>query len=237
MWSGSLSTCHSNAPLTPLHPLTPPNSPYTQGPQCPLMPPIPLLALSTYTPCQPPIQPWHLLHPLMPPIASNIPTLPRSSPMPPYATYTHSSPEYLHSLPAPNTPNIPHDAPHGLQTPPRSSPCPLMPPIPLLVFNCYFATDLLHTVKMLVFYCCHFQLSSLCNWPSAWVCPVYKIPSLGVKNTSSVLWSSANFCSISQNMHYKDPVASQHWKTNKVVWIWKDDWPPWRTSTYERPFT
>ena len=22
-----------------------------------------------------------------------------------------------------------------------------------------------------------------------------------------------------------------------VVWIWKDDLPPWRTSTYERPFT
>ena len=24
---------------------------------------------------------------------------------------------------------------------------------------------------------------------------------------------------------------------NKEVWTWKDDWPPWRTSTYERPFT
>ena len=83
----------------------------------------------------------------------------------------------------------------------------------------------------------HFQLLSLWNWPYSWVCPVDNIPSLGVKSTSSVLWSSANFCSISQNMHSKAPVSSQHWKTNKVAWTWKDDWPPWRTSTYERPFT
>ena len=82
-----------------------------------------------------------------------------------------------------------------------------------------------------------FQLSSLCNWPSSGVCPVYNIPSVGVKGTSAVLWSSANFCSISQNIHYKAPVAAQHWKTNKVVWTWKDDWPPRRNSTYERPFT
>ena len=90
---------------------------------------------------------------------------------------------------------------------------------------------------MLIFHHHHFQLSSLCNWPSSGVCRVYNIPSLGVKDTSSVLWSSANFCSISQNMHYKAPVDAQHWKTNKVVWTWKADWPPWRTSTYERPFT
>ena len=83
----------------------------------------------------------------------------------------------------------------------------------------------------------HFQLSSLCNWPSSGVCPLYNIPSSGVKGTSAVLWSSANFCSISQNMHYKAPVASQHWKTNQVVWTWKDDWPAWRNYTYERPFT
>ena len=102
-----------------------------------------------------------------------------------------------------------------------------MLPIPLLVVNCHhFTTDHLHTVRMLIFYHCHFQLSSFCNCLSSWVCPVYKIPSLGVKNTSLVLWSSANFCSISKNMHYKEPVASQHWKTNKVVWTWKDDWPP-----------
>ena len=115
---------------------------------------------------------------------------------------------------------------------------PLTLPIPLLGFNCHhFATNHPCAVKTLIFYCCHFQLSSLCNWPSSWVHPVYKIPSLGVKNTSSLLWSSANFCSISQNMHYKHPVAAQHWKTNKEFWTWKDDWPPWRTSTYKRPCT
>ena len=153
------------------------------------------------------------------------------------------APECLHSVPAPQyTLDIPYtpDAPmppNGSQHPP-GAPIPLLSPIPLLVVNCCdFATGHLHAVKMLIFYCCHFQLLSLCNWLSSWVHPVYKIPSLGVKNTSSVLWSSANFCSISKNMHYKDPVASQHWKTNKVVWTWKDDWPPWRTSTYERPFT
>ena len=130
-----------------------------------------------------------------------------------------------------------------------------------VIFNCHhFATDCLHAVKILIFYCHHFQwltlcndhlhvvqtlifycdhlqLSSLCNWPSSGVCSLYNIPSLGVKGTSSVLWSSANFCSISQNMHYKVPVASQHWNTNQVVLTWKDDWPPWRTSTYKRPFT
>ena len=71
-----------------------------------------------------------------------------------------------------------------------------------------------------------FLLSSICNWPSSGVCVVYNIPSVHVKGTSSVLWSSANFCNISQNMHYKAPVAAQHWKTNKVVCTWKDDWPP-----------
>ena len=69
---------------------------------------------------------------------------------------------------------------------------------------------------------CHFQLSSLCSGPSSQICPLYSIPSLGVKSTSSaispktctlklqllhnterptkwsgsVLWSSANFYNI-----------------------------------------
>ena len=90
----------------------------------------------------------------------------------------------------------------------------------------HFTTDCLHTVQMLIFYHHHFQLSSLCNWPSSGVCSLYNIPSLGVKGTSSVLWSSVNFCSVSQNMHHKAQVASQYWKTNKVVRTWKDDWPP-----------
>ena len=114
-------------------------------------------------------------------------------------------------------------------TPPRS---PLMPPIPfwfstvitlqLTVFiqlkhsfsivvsnSHHFTTDHLHAVKMLIFYHHHFQLSSLCNKPSSGVCQLYNIPSSGVKGTSAVLCSSANFCSISQNMDFKAPVASQ----------------------------
>ena len=42
---------------------------------------------------------------------------------------------------------------------------------------------------------------------------------------------------MTQNMHSQPPVASQHKKTNKVVWTYEDDRPPKRTSTYERPFT
>ena len=98
--------------------------------------------------------------------------------------------------------------------------------IVVIVNCCHFATDHLHAVKMLIFYHHHFQLSSLCNQPSSGVCPLYNIPSLCVNGTSSVLWSSANFCSIPQNMHYKAPVASQHWNTNQMVWTWKDEWVP-----------
>ena len=75
-------------------------------------------------------------------------------------------------------------------------------------------------------------LLSVCNWPFSWVHPVYNIPSLVVKSMFLVLWSSSNFCNISQNIHSKAPLASQHWKANKVVWTWKDDWPPWRTQSH-----
>ena len=78
------------------------------------------------------------------------------------------------------------------------------------------------------------QLLTQCNWLSSWLHPLHNILSSG---TFSVPWSSGNFCNISQNMHSQAPVASQHEKTNKVVWTCKDDWPPQRTSTYERPFT
>ena len=57
----------------------------------------------------------------------------------------------------------------------------------------------------------HLQLSSLCNWPSAWLHPLQNIPSWA---TFVVLCSSSNFCNISQNMHSKAPVASQNEKTN-----------------------
>ena len=43
--------------------------------------------------------------------------------MPPYATYTPSGPEYLHSLPAPNTPLIPLP-PDSPNTPHRRPPMP-----------------------------------------------------------------------------------------------------------------
>ena len=238
MWLHFQSTCNPNAPLTPLHSLTPPTACYTLGdPQCPLMLPIPLLAPEYLHSLPAPILP---LHPLMAPIATTPLGYPNAPfcylyPFWPLSTYTPWQPPIhpWHSL----HPWFPQ-CPHWVPTPPRSPQMPFMLPISLLVVNCHhFATDHLHTVKMLIFYCCHFQLSSLCKWPSSQVCPVYKIPSLDVKNTSAVLWSSTNFCSISKNMHYKDPVASQHWKTNRVVWTWKDDWPPWRTSTYKRPFT
>ena len=88
---------------------------------------------------------------------------------------------------------------------------------------------------MLIFYHhnFHLQLSSCCNWPSSWLHPLHNILSWA---TFPVLCSSGNFCNISQNIHSKAPVASQHKKTNKVVWTCKDDWPPQRTSTYKGPF-
>ena len=197
----------------PNTPLTPPDAPDTpkwppttpRSPQCPLYP---FWPLSTLSPCQPPIHPWHPLHPWCPDTPKWFPT-PLGAPSAPW--------------------------------------CPLYPfwfsivvtlqmtifmqlkcsfSIVIISNSHHFATDQLYAVKMLIFYHCHFQLSSLCNWPSSGVCPVYNIPSVGVKGTSSVLWSSANFSSSSQNIHYKAPVASQHWKTNKVVCTWKDDWPP-----------
>ena len=214
-------------------------------PYTPRRSPMPLYA--TYAPLAPlilhslpaPIHPDTPCYPLNLLMTPNTPTplrRPQCPLMLPISLLTLST--YTPCQPPKHTwhPLMPLMAPNTL-TPPRRPQYPLMPPIPLLVVNCHhFATDHLHTVKMLIFYH-HFQLSPLCNWPSSQVHPVYKIQSLGVKNTSWVLWSSANFCSISKNIHYKDPVTSQHWETNKVVWTWKDDWPSWRTSTYERPFT
>ena len=73
-------------------------------------------------------------------------------------------------------------------------------------------------------------LLSLCNWPFSRVHPIYIKPSLDIKSMTSVLWSSPNFCNISQNIHSKVPVAFQYRKTNKVVWTWKYDWPPGELS-------
>ena len=82
----------------------------------------------------------------------------------------------------------------------------------------------------------HIQLSSLHNWQSSKVYPVDNISSVSINATSAVLWSSTNFCCISQHIHYKAPVAAQHWKTNKVVWTCKDDWPQ-EKFYLRRPFT
>ena len=166
----------------------------------------------TPSPLANPIHSWHPLNPLMP-LTPKQPSTPLGALqcplMPPIPLL---APEYLESLPAPqNTsdtldPWCPPDTPKMAPTPIHplgALHCPLMPPIPLLVFNCcHFATDHLHADKMLIFYHHHFQFSSLCNRPSSRVCPLYNTPSSGVKGTSAVLWSSANFYSISQNMHF-----------------------------------
>ena len=233
--------------------LTPPDAPKMAPtpigtPKCSLMSLYPFWPLSNYSPCQPQYTPN----------TPKQPSTPLEAPMPLMPPIPLLAPEYLQSLPVPNTPLTPPTPCHPQNGPPIPyTPSFLLSSLSIVVtfqltifmqlkcsfsigiiFNyCHFATDCLHAVKMLIFYHCHFQLSPLCNWPSSGVCPLYSVPSIGVKGTSSVLWSSANFCSISQNMHHKAPVASQYWNTNKVVWTWKADWPTWRTSTYERPFT
>ena len=153
--------------------------------------------LSTYSPCQPPIHHWHPCHP-------------------------HNGSQH------PYTPSYLLSSFSIVVTLQLTIFMQLKCSFSIVVISSchHFATDCLHTVKTLIFYHHYFQSSSLCNWSSSGVCPVYNIPSLGVKGTSAVLWSSANFCNISQNMHYKAPVASQHRNTNQVVWTWKDDWPP-----------
>ena len=107
-----------NAPLTPLHPwqapnssLIAPNTPTPLGaPNVPLYQLYPLWPLSTYTPCQPPMHPWHTYTPWKAPnsflIAPNTPTPPRSpnALIPPIPLL---APEYLHSMPAPNAPLTP----------------------------------------------------------------------------------------------------------------------------------
>ena len=200
----------------------------------PLMPPIPLLApkhLHSLPALQcTPDTPYTPDSPLTPPILQCLWCC--LYPCWPLRTYTHCQP-----CNAPLTPPTPPDGPNT-PTPATISPMPPWYPDSHGGFQlsslCNWSSSWVHLVYNIP--SC-FQLSSLCNWLSLWVHPVYNIPSWGVKSTSAVLWSSANFCNISQNMHSKAPVASQHWKTNKVVWTWKDDWPPWRTSTYKRPFT
>ena len=138
------------------------------------------------------------------------PYTPDGSPMPPWHPYT------LRSAQCPLIPPIPLLAPehlHSLPDPQCTLDTPYTPDGPLT------PSDI--TLQLTIF----MSMSSLqytilrCQ---EYICSAVKL---------------SNFCNISQNMYSKVPVALQHWKTNKVVWTWKDDWPPWRTSTYERPFT
>ena len=74
----------------------------------------------------------------------------------------------------------------------------------------------------------HLQLSSLCNWLSSWLYPLHNIwsclllssvcnrLSLIFKSMSLVVLSSAYFCNISQNIHCKAPVSSQHSSTKSL---------------------
>ena len=108
--------------LTPLHPQGAPIAPdaaYTP------------VALSTYTPCQPPMHPWH----------HYTPRGPQCLLMPPVPLLT---PEHLHSLPAPMHPDIPtpHDrpsnTPHTLYQPSIS----LMPWYPWWPLRAYTSCQL-----------------------------------------------------------------------------------------------
>ena len=104
-WVPTLPANTQYTPDAPLMAQTPLGSP-----QCPLLPPVPILTPEYYTPCQPPNNPWHPLHPCAPNTHMG-PQWPLLLPIPLLAL------EYLHSLPAPNTPLHPLTpliAPHPL---------------------------------------------------------------------------------------------------------------------------
>ena len=65
--------------------------------------------------------------------------------------------------------------------------------------------------------------------------------SLLKESPSSLLPESFSSVKLSQFLQYLSKYAilssSCFTTLNKEVWTWKDDWPPWRTSKYERPFT
>ena len=119
---------------------------YTLIPPTP--PDSPLMAPTSLHPLGDPQCPSCLLYPFWS-MSTYIPYQPPNTPL---------------TLPTtPDTHLTPHNSP-STSTPLGDPQCPLMPPIPLLVVKCHhFATDCLHAVKMLIFYHCHFQLSSICN--------------------------------------------------------------------------
>ena len=218
MWSDSQSTYHPNAPLTlPSHPKQSPDIPYMpRNPQCPLCHLYTFWPLSTYTPWQAPIHPWHSLHPLE---APRLPDTPYT-PMNPQCPLCHLYPSDPWVLTLPDRPQYTPDTSYT----PWKPQCLLTPPTPLWTPNAPYATYTLsgpdyilslsvpntpptppdgpqHTLILP-----SFLSLSLCNWLSSQACTVYNIPSVDVKNISAVLWSSANFGNISQNMHSKAPL-------------------------------
>ena len=90
----------------------------------------------------------------------------------------------------------------------------------------------------------------VCKRPSCLLLSsVVSRPSLVLTSTSSLLYITFSFqeylfscVKLSPFLQYLPKYSLLcssllHNTLNKVVWTWKDDWPPRRTSTYERPFT
>ena len=154
-------------------------------PNAPLTPPTPLDTL------MPPMAPWH-------PRSTQCP-LCHLYPFWPLSTYTPCQPPIQPDTSCtPDTPLMPPDTP----TPPRSPNAPLCHLYPIWPQSTYTPCQpLIHSQHPLmalnILTPPSFLTLSLCNWPSSWVCVLYNIPSVVVKNKSAVLWSSANFCTIS----------------------------------------
>ena len=246
--SGSQSTwcpLTSCSPLMPLHPHQPPNAPDTPTPPAGLWCP--------YTSANPQCTPDASTPPANPltfPTPLQVPLIPPDTPYTQAGPWCPLSLLYPCQLPTPLTPPTPLLTPQC----PLPAPNTYTPEQESICQEWYYCTWAWHLMNLWVWllFCqitpqpshpsmpprrstswprviCNrpscLLLLSVCNWPFSQIHPVYNIPSLVVKSTSSVLWSSANFCNISQNIHSKAPVALQHWKTNKVVWTRKDDWP------------
>ena len=168
---------------------------------------------------------------------NSLPTPPRSPQMPPWCTYTLLAPEYLHFLPAPVHPwhlLMPPNRPQQLLGTPK---CPLIPPIPFWPLSTYTSCQPQYTPDIPTP-----LMSPMAPTPLGTPkCPLMPpIPLLTMStytpyqlpytpDTPYTPWCPPN--------GLQHPVDAQHWKTNKEVWTWTDDWPSWRASTYERPFT
>ena len=210
---------HPTPPTPWWTPLTP-----SRSPQCPLMLPIPCWPLGTYTPYQPqctPDTPWWPPMPLHPLGAPNAPIL-------------LLDPEHLHSLPAPMQPGHllhplmvpnasyhPTNAPHcsdthaGFQL---SSTDHLHHYVQFtiyhLVYNCHhFTTDCLHEYFQFTIY--HLEVSRV----HLQCCEAQPISAVSPKTCTLKLQF---LCNTERPTNW-----SGHGKMID---------PPWRTSTYKRPF-